>query len=194
MKRFSIIILMGLIITNIYPTIRAQEMKNGNEATSTKKIDLVVKRIIDAPVDLVWKAWTDPNQVTKWWGPEGFTSPSCKIDLCEGGNYIFCMRAPAEMGGFEHYSAGVYKKIVPMERLEFTQSLSDKEGNVLDPSALGMPADFPKELTVVVEFKKLKCDMTEITITEHEWTPGQMYVYSIAGLQQTIDKLAANAK
>lgn len=169
-------------------------MKDGSNSTYTKKIDLVVKRIIDAPVDLVWKAWTDSNHVVKWWGPEGFTSPSCIIDFREGGKYIFCMRAPAEMGGFTHYSSGVYKKIVPMERLEFTQSLSDKDGNLLEPSTAGLPSDFPKELTVVVEFKKLKCDMTEIIITEHEWAAGQMYVYSLAGLQQTIDKLSANVK
>lgn len=169
-------------------------MKDGNIPAITKKLDLVVKRIIDAPVDLVWKAWTNPEHVIKWWGPEGFTSPSCKIDLREGGSYIFCMCAPAEMGGFEHYSSGVYKKIIPMERLEFTQSLSDKNGNPLEPSAVGMPPDFPKELTVVVLLKKLRCDMTEITITEHEWTAGQMYVYSLAGLQQTIDKLSANVK
>jgi len=113
MKRLAVLILIALIVNDIHLTIRAQEMKNGNEVANTKKIDLVVKRIIDAPVDIVWKAWTDPNQVTKWWGPEGFTSPTCKIDLREGGNYIFCMRAPAEMGGFEHYRSGVYKKIVP---------------------------------------------------------------------------------
>ena len=169
-------------------------MKDGNNSTYSKKIDLVVKRIIDAPVDLVWKAWTDPNHVVKWWGPEGFTSPSCTIDLREGGKYIFCMRAPAEMGGLEHYSSGVYKKIIQWERLEFTQCLSDKEGNPLEPSVIGMPPDFPKELTVIALFKKLKCYMTEIIITEHEWTAGQMYVYSLAGLQQTIDKLSAIVK
>ncbi|MEW6195562.1 MAG: SRPBCC domain-containing protein [Bacteroidota bacterium] len=194
MKRFANITLIVLVVTNVQITIKAQEMKDGNKPIITKKIDLVVKRIIDAPVDLVWKAWTDPKHVVKWWGPEGFTSPTCKIDLHEGGSYIFCMRAPAEMGGFEHYSAGVYKKIIPEERLEFTQSLSDNNGNPLEPSAAGMTPDFPRELIVVVEFKKLSCDMTEITITEHEWAAGQMYVYSLAGLQQTIDKLSAVVK
>lgn len=169
-------------------------MKDGNIPAITKKLDLVVKRIIDAPVNLVWKAWTEPEHVIKWWGPKGFTSLSCKIDLREGGSYIFCMCTPAEIGGFEHYSSGIYKKIIPMERLEFTQSLSDRDGNALEPSIAGMPPDFPKELTVVVLFKKLKCDMTEITITEHEWAAGQMYVYSLAGLQQTIDKLGGIVK
>ena len=98
------------------------------------KEDLVVKRIIDAPLELVWKAWTEPEHVMKWWGPKHYTSPSCKIDLREGGKYVFCMRAPEDQGGQEHYTAGVYKKIIPMEYLEFTQGLSDKDGNPIDPA------------------------------------------------------------
>ena len=160
---------------------------------ATKNIireDLVVKRIIDAPLELVWKAWTEPEHVMKWWGPKHYTSPSCKIDLREGGKYIFCMRAPADQGGQEHYTAGVYKKIVPMEYLEFTQGLSDKDGNPIDPVQVGMPPDFPEEIRTSIVFKA-KGDMTELTITEYDWPVSQMSVYSYAGLQQTIDKLEA---
>ncbi|MCE8425583.1 MAG: SRPBCC domain-containing protein [Candidatus Methanoperedens sp.] len=58
-----------------------------------KKQDLVVTRIIDAPVELVWKAWTDPECVMRWWGPKDYISPSCKIDFREGGNiYFVCAR------------------------------------------------------------------------------------------------------
>jgi len=155
------------------------------------KEDLVVTRIIDAPLEMVWKAWTEPEHVMRWWGPKYWTSPSCKIDLREGGKYIFCMRAPKEQGGQEHYSAGVYKKIVPMERLEFTQSLSDKDGNPIDPAQAGMPPDFPKELRMTVLFRRTKGDMTELTVTEYDWPVSQMMVYSLAGLHQSIDKLAA---
>lgn len=153
------------------------------------KVDLVVTRIIDAPLELVWKAWTEPEQVMRWWGPKDYSSPSCKIDLREGGKYIFCMRAPKEQGGQDSYTAGVYKQIVPMKLLEFTQGLADKDGNPIDPAQLGMPPDFPKELRTVIVFKPRR-DMTELTITEYNWTPGQMYVYSLAGLHQSIDKLA----
>ena len=159
---------------------------------SAMKEDIVVRRIIDAPVEQVWRAWTDPSQVIRWWGPKYHTSPSCKIDLREGGKYVFCMRAPAEQGGQDMYTAGVYKKIVPMERLEFTQGMSDKDGNPLDPAAVGMPADFPKEIRTVVTLKPFRGDMTELTITEYDWPVSQMYVYSLAGLHQTIDKLAAS--
>jgi len=150
--------------------------------------DLVVTRIIDAPLELVWRAWTDPEHVKRWWGPKYYTSPTCRIDLRVGGKYVFCMRAPQDQGGQDSYTAGVYKKIVPMERLEFTQGLSDKDGNPIDPAQLGMPPDFPKELRTSVVFKA-KGAMTELTITEYSWTVGQMFVYSLAGLHQSIDKL-----
>ena len=104
----------------------------------SKKQDLVVTRIIDAPVELVWKAWTDPEFVMRWWGPKDYTSPSCKIDLHEGGKYLFCMRAPKDQGGQDMYNAGVYKKIVTMERLEFTQGMADKDGHSIDPAQVGM--------------------------------------------------------
>jgi uncharacterized protein YndB with AHSA1/START domain len=154
-----------------------------------KKVDLVVTRIIDAPLEMVWKAWTDPEHVVRWWGPKDYTSPTCKIDLREGGQYVFCMRAPADQGGQDMYTAGLYKKIVPLERLEFTQGLADKDGNRIDPATVGMPPDFPKELRTVIVFKA-KGEMTELTITEYDWAAGQMYVYSLAGLHQSIDKLA----
>lgn len=158
------------------------------------KEDIVVTRLIDAPVERVWKAWTDPEFVMRWWGPKYYTSPSCKIDLHEGGKYVFCMRAPAEQGGQDMYTAGIYKKIAPMKRLEFTQGLSDKDGNPIDPAQAGMPPDFPKEVRTVVTLKPVRGDMTELTVTEYDWTVGTMMVYSQAGLHQTIDKLIENLK
>jgi uncharacterized protein YndB with AHSA1/START domain len=155
---------------------------------NVQKEDIVITRILDAPIELVWKAWTDPEYVKRWWGPKYYTSPTCKIDLRVGGRYIFGMWAPAEQGGQESYSSGVYKAIVPMERLEFTQGLSDKDGNRIDPAAIGMPLDFPREIRTVVVFKA-KGEMTELTITEYDWPVGQMMVYSYAGMQQSIDKL-----
>jgi uncharacterized protein YndB with AHSA1/START domain len=50
----------------------------------SKKRDLVVIRVFDAPVEQVWKAWTDPRQVMRWWGPKGFASPLAKMDFREG--------------------------------------------------------------------------------------------------------------
>ena len=163
-------------------------------AQNVDKEDLVVTRIIDAPIELVWRAWTDPEHVMKWWGPKYYTSPSCKIDLREGGKYVFCMRAPQEQGGQDSYTGGVFKKIVPMELLEFTQGLSDQDGNPVDPAQVGMPPDFPQAIRTVVTFKRFRNDMTELTVTEYAWPASQMMVYSIAGLHQTIDKLIESLK
>jgi uncharacterized protein YndB with AHSA1/START domain len=172
-----------------FPIIK--EMKMSEISSQIKKEDIVITRIIDAPLELVWQAWTVAEHVMRWWGPKDYVSPFCKIDLREGGKFIFCMRAPQEQGGQDSYTAGVYTKIVPMQRLEFTQGLSDKDGNPIDPGQIGMPPDFPKEIRTVIVFKA-KGSMTELTITEYDWTVGQMYIYSQLGLHQTLDKLAAS--
>ena len=158
------------------------------------KEDLVISRLIDAPVEMVWKAWTDPAQLKRWWGPKYYSSPSCKMELREGGRFIFAMRAPADQGGQVSYTSGVYKKIVPMERLEFTQGLSDQDGNRIDPVTIGMPPDFPREIRTVVTFKRFRTDMTELTVTEYDWPVSQMFVYSLAGMHQSLDKLIESLK
>ena len=168
--------------------------ENTTQSGYKEKEDLVVTRIIDAPIELVWKAWTDPDHVMKWWGPKYYTSPSCKIDLREGGKYVFCMRAPQEQGGQDSYTAGIFKKILPMELLEFTQGMSDQDGNPIDPAQAGMPPDFPRAIRTVVTFRRFRDDMTELTVTEYAWPVSQMMVYSIAGLHQTIDKLIESLK
>ena len=168
--------------------------ENTTQSGYKEKEDLVVTRIIDAPIELVWKAWTDPEHVMKWWGPKYYTSPSCKIDLREGGIYVFCMRAPQNQGGQDSYTAGVFIKIVPMELLEFTQGMADQDGNPIDPAQAGMPPDFPKAIRTVVTFKRFRGDMTELTVTEYAWPASQMMVYSIAGLHQSIDKLIESLK
>ena len=155
-----------------------------------EKRDVVITRVFDASVERVWKAWTDPEFVILWWGPTGFTSPSCKIDFREGGKFIFHMRAPKDFqGGQDFYTAGVYKKIVPLKLIEFNQGLADKDGNRIDPAAMGMPPDFPKEIPSALAFKRVG-DKTELTATEYGWTVGQMRELSKAGLSQCLDKLA----
>lgn len=157
---------------------------------SINKQDFVITRTFGFPVELVWKAWTDPKLVMLWWGPKDYTSPRCEIDFREGGKYLFCMRAPEEQGGHELYSIGFFKKIIPMKRLEFTQYLSDKDGNIVNPAKFGVPY-YPEEIQFVIEFKDLG-DQTELTITEYGWMPGKMSEYAVIGMNQSLDKLAAN--
>jgi uncharacterized protein YndB with AHSA1/START domain len=162
--------------------------------TALKKRDLVVTRVFDAPLELVWKAWTDPAYVMQWWGPDHFTSPSAKMDFREDGVSLVCMRAPQEFGGQDMYSTWLYQKIVPMERIEFIQNLADKEGNLIDPAQLGLPPEFPRDIRTVVTLKDLGNGRTEMTVIEYSMPMADTEIGRNAeiGLNQSLDKMAAS--
>lgn len=131
--------------------------------TDTKGI--VIERIFDAPRELVWKAWTDPEMVKKWWGHEGFNAPSIKIDFRVGGKYVFAMHGPAgSEWDKDMYSAGVYKEIVPMEKIVSTDYFSDENGNKVDPKTYGMNINSPREMDVVVGFEDAGDNKTKLSI------------------------------
>jgi len=159
-----------------------------------KTRDLVVTRVFAAPVDLVWKAWTDPEYVMRWWGPDHFTSPSAKMDFREGGTSLVCMRAPEDFGGQDMYSTWVYQKIVQLERIEFIQNLADKDGNLIDPLKIGMPPDFPHDTLTVVIFQDLGNGKTEMTVTEYNMPAAdtEMGKNAELGLNQSLDKMAVS--
>lgn len=156
-----------------------------------QKRDLVITRVFDAPIEQVWKAWSEPDYVMRWWGPEHFTAPLAEIDFREGGTSLVCMRAPQEYGGQDHYSTWEYRKIVPMQRIEFIHNLADKDGNKVDPAAMGMPPDFPQDQLQAITFRALDDNRTEMTVTEYDWTVGQMMEMSRMGMEQCLDKMAA---
>ncbi len=81
---------------------------NDKNQSAVKTDSLVITRIFDAPRERVWRAWSEPEQMMKWWGPKEFTSPACKMDFRVGGKYLFCMRAP---DGKDYWITGVYKEI-----------------------------------------------------------------------------------
>lgn len=87
--------------------------------------ELVITRILDAPRDVVFRAWTEPDRVARWWGPQGFVTTYCDMDIRPGGAFRVCMRSPA---GAEHWKQGIYREIVAPERLVFTFAWEDAEG------------------------------------------------------------------
>ena len=144
---------------------------------------LVIERVFDAPRELVWKAWTDPEQVMRWWGPKGFTSPACEIDLRVGRKYLWCMRS---FEGYDFWNTGVYREIVPFERIVCTQSLADGKGNVVPASHYGMSGDLPLETIVTVTFEEIDGKTRLILRQEH------MLEGAESGWNQAFDKLAAS--
>jgi uncharacterized protein YndB with AHSA1/START domain len=147
---------------------------------------LFIQRIFAASRDRVWNAWTDPDLIAQWWGPAGFTAPVIEVDLRAGGRYLFSMRSPV---GQEFWSTGVYREIVPMERLVYTDSFADAEGNVVPASHYGMSGDWPQELLVTVTFEDHDGG-TKMTL-RHEGIPaGESLDMTEAGWNESLDKLA----
>ena len=165
------------------------------ETTSSTRTDsaqhaLVIERVFDAPRELVWKAWTDPEQVMRWWGPKGYTSPFSEIDLRVGGRYLWCMRSPE---GQDLWSTGVYREIVPFERIVCTNSFSDEKGNVVPASHYGISGDIPLETLGTVTFEEID-GKTKLTL-RHEGLPaGEMSEGAGVGWNESFDKLAASLK
>jgi uncharacterized protein YndB with AHSA1/START domain len=87
--------------------------------------ELVVTRILDAPRRLVFQAWTEPDRVARWWGPQGFTTIYCDMDVRRGGTFRASMRSPE---GTVHCRRGVYCEVVEPERRVFTFAWEDAEG------------------------------------------------------------------
>jgi len=151
--------------------------------------ELTLTRLIDAPRERVWKAWSDPEMVQRWWGPDHFSSPSCKMDFRVGGKTVVCMRGPAGTEwDKDMFNTWTYAKIVPMDLIEFLQNPSDKDGSHADPRTLGLREDFPLNVRTVVELRPAG-DKIEMTVSEHGFPAGEMLSQAEAGLNQTLDKL-----
>ena len=84
------------------------------------KLDLVLEREIDVPVELVWKAWTMPEHLKEWFVPKPWSITSCELDLRPGGIFSTVMRSPE---GQEFPNLGCYLEVMPLERLVFTDTL-----------------------------------------------------------------------
>lgn len=152
--------------------------------------ELVIIRIFDAPRELVWKAWTEPERLMRWWGPKGFTAPVCKNDLRVGGAYLYCMRSPE---GQEFWSTGVYREIVAPSLLVCTDSFADEKGNVVPATHYGLGPDFPLELQVTVTLAE-DAGKTRMTLCHVGIPPGEMSEMCKAGWSESFDKLAESLK
>src|SRR5258705_5541695 len=108
-------------------------------------LDMSIKRVFDAAPEKLWNAWSEDYLVKQWWGPKGFTCPVANVNFKEGGTTLVCMRAPKEFGGQDIYNTWSYQRIVPLTRIEYILNFTDKDGNKLDPAAIGMPPGIPKD-------------------------------------------------
>ena len=162
---------------------------SSNMGQSTDQ-ELIITRVFDAPRELVWKAWTEPERLMRWHGPRGFTSPYCTINLRVGGKYLSCMQSPE---GKDYWSTGVYLEIVKPERIVCTDSFADEKGNVVPATHYGMEADFPLELKVTITFEELN-GKTKMILRHAGLPSGLMTEMTNQGWNESFDKLAESLK
>ena len=149
---------------------------------------VVIERSFDAPVGLVWKMWTVPEHFAAWYGPEGASIPVAKMDVRVGGTRLVCMEVQTPGGPMQMWFTGEYREVIENARLVYTESMSDENGNVLVPSATGVPEGHPTTAEVRVELEDIggrtKMVMTHTGIPEDSpgaagWTMafGKLAVY-----------------
>ncbi len=149
--------------------------------------DVRIERTFDAPIDLVWAMWTEPEHFADWYGPIGATIPNADMDVRVGGRRRIAMEMQTPGGLMQMYFIGEYREVDPPTRLVYTERMADADGNAMTAEQMGMPAGAPMETSVVVELEDLgtrtKMTMTHVGIPAD--SPGGQ------GWVMAIDKLAA---
>ncbi|MGE8722053.1 SRPBCC family protein [Leptospira terpstrae] len=95
-------------------------MSKESKETFNPELDLVLERIVVVPVELVWDAWTKPEQLMHWFTPAPWKTIDCRIDLKPGGEFYTLMQSPE---GKDFPNNGCFLEVVPLKKLVFTDSL-----------------------------------------------------------------------
>lgn len=135
---------------------------------------LEVKRVINAPVERVFKAWTDPAELKQWHAPEGLTVPEALADGALGGSYKITMRQP---DGKDNVVAGVYKEFDPPHKLVMSWKWLEG-GSAID------------ETRVTLLFKSLGPEQTEVTLMHDHFTDQDSMEHHKQGWSSVLDQLA----
>lgn len=149
--------------------------------------NLVIERTLEAPPDLIWKMWTEPENFAAWYGPGGATVPVAKMDVRAGGVRLLCMEMPASDGRMQMWFTGEYLEVIENQRLVYTDSMSDENGTVMSPEQIGMPEGHPTTTQVRVELEQLNAG-TKMVLT-HIGVPAESP--GAAGWAMALDKLTA---
>lgn len=151
---------------------------------------VVIERSFDAPVDLIWQMWTEPEHFKAWYGPDGATVPVARMDVRVGGTRLVSMEMQSAKGPMQMWFTGEYREVVENERLVYTESMSDENGNVVSPADMGMPEGHPTTTEVTVELEDVG-GRTKMVMT-HAGVPADSP--GAAGWLIALDKLAAHVK
>jgi uncharacterized protein YndB with AHSA1/START domain len=147
---------------------------------------VVIERTFDAPADLIWQMWTDPEHFKAWYGPDGASIPTAEMDVRVGGRRLVCMEVQSPGGPMQMWFTGEYREVVPNEHLVYTESMSDENGNV----APGLAEGHPETTEVRVELLEVG-GRTRMVMT-HSGVPADSP--GAAGWAMAFKKLAAHVE
>lgn len=100
---------------------------------STANREITISRLIHAPRELVFDAWTDPKHLIKWWGPQGFTNTFHEINVKPGGVWRFIMHGP---DGVDYPNFIIFRELVKPERITWTHGEDENEATHFQSSAI----------------------------------------------------------
>jgi uncharacterized protein YndB with AHSA1/START domain len=128
--------------------------------------DVIFSRKLNAPRERVFPAWTTPNLMSQWWGPNGYTNPVCQMDARPGGSYRIIMRSPE---GVEYPNSGTYLEVTAPERIIYTDTFDEMPTewlNVLKKKYPEGVTKFPDQLLMTIGFEAIETE-TKLTIQTH---------------------------
>lgn len=111
--------------------------------------DFVISRTFDAPRDLVWKMWTEPEHLAQWWGPKGCMVRVVQLDVRPGGMFHYVLSFEQ---GDEMWARFVYREVAPPERLIYVSGFSDAEGGLTRAPFPEIRDTFPLEILNALTF------------------------------------------
>jgi uncharacterized protein YndB with AHSA1/START domain len=147
---------------------------------------ITLTRTFDAPIEKVWERWTEPNLYMCWWGPKDFISPYARFDLRPGGTYLTAMRGP---DGKQYWDTGKYEEIVRLNRIVYTATWADENGNPVPPSFYDMPGNELVDMAVQVNLEDIG-GKTRLTLEHCGFPGGENTDQAVEGWNQSFDKLA----
>lgn len=161
-----------------FAMIEETKTKYNTMTTQTSDREIVITRLLNAPRELVWKAWTDPKHLINWWGPTGFTNTFQEVNIKPGGVWRFIMHGP---DGTDYPNTVIFEKIVEPELLVYSHGHGDGQEN--DPSQFHVTVTFEAQgnkTNLIMRSIFKTAEVRDMVVREYG---------AIEGGNQTVDRL-----
>ena len=151
--------------------------------------DVQIERTFNAPIDLIWRMWTEAEHFANWYGPLDAKIPTADMDVRVGGRRHVAMEMDTPNGPMRMFFVGEYLAVDPKTHLVYTERMADADGNTMTAEQLGMPVGTPVQTSIVVDLEDLglRTKMTVSHIGVPADSPGGQ------GWAMAIDQLEARA-